>query len=242
MTLPSTYADRNCSLARTLEVVGERWTLLVVRDAFFGVRRFGDFATRLGIPRAVLTGRLKSLVLEGVLSREADAAGSIEYRLTDKGTALWPVVRTMMSWGDTFYSPAGVRRVLRHDLDGACSIMRDAAPTAARPSLSRKSGPSPDRDSSQPAPAAIPRPGRSAHRDDSSNRSPHRPDPRPAKADRRGAVAGGADQGVTPRDSDADTVTAALSQPHRLLDDIRGLSQAPPPGSRRPSKTGRPSA
>jgi DNA-binding HxlR family transcriptional regulator len=118
MTLPSTYADRNCSLARTLEVVGERWTLLVVRDAFFGVRRFGDFATRLGIPRAVLTSRLKSLVLEGVLSREADAAGSIEYRLTDKGTALWPVVRTTMSWGDTFYSPAGVRRVLRHDLDG----------------------------------------------------------------------------------------------------------------------------
>ncbi|MFC7640548.1 winged helix-turn-helix transcriptional regulator [Streptosporangium lutulentum] len=50
MTLPSTYTDRNCSLARALEIVGERWTLLIIRDAFLGVRRFGDFATQLKIP------------------------------------------------------------------------------------------------------------------------------------------------------------------------------------------------
>lgn len=118
MTLPSTYADRNCSLARTLEVVGERWTLLIVRDAFFGVTRFGDFAAELGIPRAVLTSRLKSLVREGVLTRDGDAAGGVEYRLTDKGVALWPVVRALMTWGDAFYSPTGVRRILRHDQDG----------------------------------------------------------------------------------------------------------------------------
>jgi DNA-binding HxlR family transcriptional regulator len=113
MALPSTYADRNCSLARALEVVGERWTLLIVRDAFFGIRTFGDFATQLGIPRAVLTNRLKLLVREGVLARET--AG---YRLTDKGVELWPIVRALMAWGDAHYSPAGVRRTLRHDRDG----------------------------------------------------------------------------------------------------------------------------
>ncbi|MGY6026323.1 winged helix-turn-helix transcriptional regulator [Streptomyces spinosirectus] len=118
MTLPSTYADRNCSLARTLEVVGERWTLLIVRDAFFGVRRFGDFATRLKIPRAVLTDRLKTLVGEGVLSRGGDAGGGVEYRLTAKGVELWPVVRALMNWGDAFYSPAGAKRTFRHDRDG----------------------------------------------------------------------------------------------------------------------------
>ncbi|WP_370963749.1 winged helix-turn-helix transcriptional regulator [Amycolatopsis sp. cg9] len=114
MPLPSTYAERNCSLARALEVVGERWTLLIIRDAFFGVRRFGDFATQLGIPRAVLTSRLKSLVQEGVLVR--DDAGS--YRLTERGLALWPAVRALMHWGDESYSPAGVKRALRHDADG----------------------------------------------------------------------------------------------------------------------------
>lgn len=118
MSLPSTYADRNCSLARALEVLGERWTLLIVRDAFYGVRRFGDFATQLGIPRASLTSRLKLLVDEGVLARERDAAGTVEYQLTAKGVELWPAIRTLMAWGDAHYSPAGVRRALRHDADG----------------------------------------------------------------------------------------------------------------------------
>ncbi|MEU1541769.1 helix-turn-helix domain-containing protein [Actinacidiphila glaucinigra] len=118
MTLPNTYADGNCPLARTLEVVGERWTLLIVRDAFYGVRRFGDFATQLGIPRAVLTGRLKTLVQEGVLTRDDDAAGGVEYRLTAKGIALWPAVHALMNWGESFYSPNGTKRLLSHDLDG----------------------------------------------------------------------------------------------------------------------------
>lgn len=99
MTLPSTYPDRNCSLARSLEVIGERWTLLVLRDAFYGVRRFGDFATQLGLPRAVLTSRLKLLVREGVLVRDDDGSGTVEYRLTPKGIELWPVVRSLMAWG-----------------------------------------------------------------------------------------------------------------------------------------------
>jgi len=118
MSLPSTYADRNCSLARALEVVGERWTLMIVRDAFYGVRRFGDFATQLGIPRASLTSRLKLLVSEGILSRGQDAAGNVEYQLTAKGVDLWPAIRALMAWGDAHYSPTGVKRTLRHDQDG----------------------------------------------------------------------------------------------------------------------------
>jgi DNA-binding HxlR family transcriptional regulator len=118
MALPSTYAEPNCSLARALEVVGERWTLLIIRDAFFGVRRFGDFATQLKIPRAVLTNRLKTLVREGVLDRSEDAGGVIEYRLTDRGIALWPVVRGLMHWGDVSYSSTGAKRTLYHDRDG----------------------------------------------------------------------------------------------------------------------------
>jgi DNA-binding HxlR family transcriptional regulator len=117
MSLPSTYADRNCSLARALEVVGERWTLLIIRDAFYGVRRFGDFATQLGIPRAVLTNRLKLLVGEGVFTRDDAGGGAVEYLLTDKGIALWPIVRSLINWGDEFYSPKGRRREMRHDED-----------------------------------------------------------------------------------------------------------------------------
>src|ERR1700753_3181487 len=107
MSLPKTYADRNCSLARALEIVGERWTLLIVRDAFYGIRKFGDFAGQLGIPRAVLASRLEALVQEAVLVRDDDAAGNVEYRLTDKGVGLWPIVHSLMNWGDEFYSPTG---------------------------------------------------------------------------------------------------------------------------------------
>jgi DNA-binding HxlR family transcriptional regulator len=118
MTLPNTYADQNCSIARALEIVGERWTLLIVRDAFYGVRRFGDFATQLGVPRAVLTNRLKSLTEEGVLVRERDERGTVEYELTDKGKQLWPLLRALMHWGDLHYSPSGDKRSFRHDSDG----------------------------------------------------------------------------------------------------------------------------
>jgi DNA-binding HxlR family transcriptional regulator len=118
MTLPSTYADDNRSLAPTLEIVGERWTLMIIRDAFYGVRRFGDFGAQLRIPRAVLADRLKSLVHEGVLIRDQDAATGVEYRLTDKGLELWPIMHALMTWGDVFHSPTGVKRALRHDQGG----------------------------------------------------------------------------------------------------------------------------
>jgi DNA-binding HxlR family transcriptional regulator len=117
MALPSTYAEPNCSLARALEVVGERWTLLIIRDAFFGVRRFGDFATQLRLPRAVLADRLRTLVREGVLVRDEDTAG-VEYRLTERGIALWPVVHALTRWGDASYSPTGSKRAFLHEADG----------------------------------------------------------------------------------------------------------------------------
>jgi DNA-binding HxlR family transcriptional regulator len=138
MVLPSTYADRNCPMARALEVVGERWTLLLVRDAFYGVHRFGDFATQLGIPRAVLTNRLKLLVREGVMDRIEDEPGTVEYRLTDKGLALWPVLRTLLTWGNEHCSPGGPTRDLRHDTDdglldpdGRCPVCGEVVPVAA---------------------------------------------------------------------------------------------------------------
>src|SRR5438309_3622334 len=96
------YEGQDCSLARALEVVGERWTLLIVRDAFYGVRRFGDFAAHLSIPRAVLTERLMTLVAADVMQR-VDGG----YQLTAKGLSLWPVVRSLAAWGDQHYAPNG---------------------------------------------------------------------------------------------------------------------------------------
>jgi len=128
MALPNDYAGQACSLARTLEIVGERWTLLIVRDAFYGVRRFGDFAAHLGIPRAVLAERLKSLTAAGVLARVPADGAHQEYELTVKGTSLWPAVRALTAWGDEHYAPAGPRRLLRHaddegpvGADGRCT-------------------------------------------------------------------------------------------------------------------------
>src|SRR6201996_1931856 len=117
MALPKDYVREGCSLARALEVVGERWTLLVVRDAFFGVRRFGDFAAHLDIPRAVLTQRLAALVAADVLAVVPGPHGHDEYALTGKGLDLWPVVRSLLAWGDDYYSETGPRRVFWHAAD-----------------------------------------------------------------------------------------------------------------------------
>jgi DNA-binding HxlR family transcriptional regulator len=137
MALPRDYAGDGCSLARALEVVGERWTLLIVRDAFFGVRRFGDFATDLAIPRAVLTHRLSALVEEDVLTVVPGPHGRDEYVLTAKGLDLWPVVRSLMQWGDDYCSAKGPRRVFRHTSDdgevardGICAACGGVPPVA----------------------------------------------------------------------------------------------------------------
>jgi DNA-binding HxlR family transcriptional regulator len=117
--------------------VGERWTLLIVRDAFSGVRRFSDFAAHLAIPRAVLTQRLASLVAEGVLAVAPGPHGHHEYELTAKGLDLWPVVRSLMAWGDGYCSAKGPRRLYRHAtdngetaLDGTCAACGATPPVA----------------------------------------------------------------------------------------------------------------
>ncbi|HUS22086.1 MAG TPA: helix-turn-helix domain-containing protein [Aeromicrobium sp.] len=105
----ASFADMNCSIAQALEVVGEWWTLLILRDCFLGVRRFDDFVERLGIARNVLTSRLETLVAAGVLERQPydEARGRYDYALTDKGRALWPVLTAMRQWGDEWILGAG---------------------------------------------------------------------------------------------------------------------------------------
>ncbi|MFD9489424.1 winged helix-turn-helix transcriptional regulator [Streptomyces sp. NPDC059991] len=119
MTLPRDYTGQSCSLARSLEIVGERWTLLIVRDAFYGVRRFGDFAAHLGVPRAVLTDRLTTLTEADVLVRVPGSGRREVYELTPKGVSLWPVVRALTGWGDEHYAAGGPRRIFRHTADDA---------------------------------------------------------------------------------------------------------------------------
>lgn len=96
------HADMNCSVAQTLDVVGDPWTLLIVRDALWGFRRFNDFHERLGIPRNTLTTRLAHLVDAGVFTKSAyqDNPERFEYRLTAKGRALTPIIVSLLTWGD----------------------------------------------------------------------------------------------------------------------------------------------
>jgi DNA-binding HxlR family transcriptional regulator len=125
MALGVDYAEQDCSLARALELVGERWTLLILRDCFFGVRRFTDFQTHLNISRAVLTQRLTALVEAGLVDR-SPRGGREEYVLTERGIALWPALYALTRWGEA-QSARGPRRVFAHvacgtdlDVTGCC--------------------------------------------------------------------------------------------------------------------------
>jgi DNA-binding HxlR family transcriptional regulator len=146
--LPRTYDGQNCSIAKSLELLGERWTLLVIREAFLGTRRFEAFAERLDIARNVLTARLGRLVEEGVLERVRyqERPDRFEYRLTEKGLDLWPVIVSLLQFGDRYYAPDGPPVILRHrgcggEVDshricstcGARLTARDAIATAAVP-------------------------------------------------------------------------------------------------------------
>ena len=104
LVLRNDYSNQACSVARTLEVVGERWTLLVIRDAFCGLRRFDEFQASTGVARNVLTSRLERLFDHGILEKRAyqERPPRFEYLLTDKGRDLWPVIFALMQWGDQY--------------------------------------------------------------------------------------------------------------------------------------------
>jgi len=126
MALGKDYATQECSIARALEIVGERWTLLIVRDALYGVRRYNDFLVHLGIPRAVLAARLQALTAEGILEkrRYQESPPRDEYVLTDRGIALWPTVRSLGLWGREHFTETQLRS-FRH---ATCGTQRELGP------------------------------------------------------------------------------------------------------------------
>jgi DNA-binding HxlR family transcriptional regulator len=109
------YEGQNCSIARTLEIVGERWTLLIIRDVFLGLRRFDQLQESLGVARNVLTDRLSRLVEEGILERVQynERPPRFEYRLTDKGRHLNVALTALRQWGDQHLSQKPPRLLRR---------------------------------------------------------------------------------------------------------------------------------
>ncbi len=125
-----------CSVARTVSVIGDRWTLLILRDCFLGVRRFDDFQERLGVTRHILADRLRRLVADGVLQKVPyqDRPPRHEYRLTAKGLDLHPVMMALVHWGNVHMDDGSGRPLLHrhracgHDFDPVttCSVCGEA--------------------------------------------------------------------------------------------------------------------
>jgi DNA-binding HxlR family transcriptional regulator len=144
------YTGQDCSIARSLEVIGERWTLLIVRDAIYGVRRFSDFQAHLDVPKAVLSDRLSGLVEDGVLERRPDPErqGRHLYELTDAGRELWPVLHGLLVWGG--HHRATNSRVFKHATCGttlneaaacpACRLTPNVAEIVTEPRRGRGPG------------------------------------------------------------------------------------------------------
>jgi DNA-binding HxlR family transcriptional regulator len=112
------FADLNCSVARPLSFLGERWALLVIRDLFLGRHRFEEFQESLGIASNVLSQRLATLVDEGIVERRiySEHPERFEYRLTEKGEDLRPIMLAILAWGDRYTAgPEGPPREVVHD-------------------------------------------------------------------------------------------------------------------------------
>jgi DNA-binding HxlR family transcriptional regulator len=108
------FAEMNCGIAQALEALGDWWTLLIVRDAFFGVKRFSDFQAGLGIAKNILSNRLQRLTDGGILERVdvGEAGQRFEYRLTPRGEALLPVLTSLREWSDDWVFGAGNEPVI----------------------------------------------------------------------------------------------------------------------------------
>ncbi|MFF7634811.1 winged helix-turn-helix transcriptional regulator [Kitasatospora sp. NPDC008050] len=156
MALGTDYAQQDCSLARALEVIGERWSLLIVRDAFYGVSRFNDFLVHLDIPRAVLTARLRALVEAGVLYKEPyqDSPVRYGYLLTEAGLELWLPVHALARWGERHAAEQESHTVFTHDACGnrlspagvcvPCGVAVPPAHVVMRPAPSGRRSPRTD--------------------------------------------------------------------------------------------------
>ena len=144
MALGIDYNRQDCSLARALELVGERWTMLILRDSFFGVRRFSDFEAHLDISKAVLTQRLSGLVEAGILEKTPQG-GREEYTMTESGLALWPALFALTQWGERQTSSRGPRRIFSHADCGS-----DLAPSGLCPTCGM--APTPDSIEMRPGP------------------------------------------------------------------------------------------
>ena len=131
MVLPRDYADINCSIARALEIVGDRWTMMILRNALVGQTRFEQFSTSLGVARNVLADRLARLTDEGILERLPYQHRPLrhEYRVTDQGRALWPALIGLLEWGDRYHAPDGPPRIMTHDRCGGDIHLQVFCPT-----------------------------------------------------------------------------------------------------------------
>lgn len=129
--LGKTYDEQVCSIARALDVVGERWSILIIRDAVFaGVTRFGDFQHNLGIATNVLTARLDGFVTAGIMERRrySERPEQYEYLLTEKGRDLAPALIALTAWGDRWASPDGPPILYEHaGCGGAVELRADCA-------------------------------------------------------------------------------------------------------------------
>ncbi|MGW3013770.1 winged helix-turn-helix transcriptional regulator [Streptomyces sp. NPDC001219] len=108
MVTRTRFDDSECPVARSVDAIGDWWSLLIVRDAFDGSRRFGEFQRSLGVAKNILTARLRTLVTGGVLESVPASDGSAyhEYALTPKGKALFPVIVALRQWGEqNFFAP-----------------------------------------------------------------------------------------------------------------------------------------
>jgi|SRR5690349_1665979 DNA-binding HxlR family transcriptional regulator len=137
--LGRTYETQDCSAARALEIIGERWSLMIIRHALFrGITRFGDFQTSLGIARNILTARLDWFLEAGLMERRPDSSGSAyqEYVLTEMGRELQPVVIALTHWGDRWAAPGDPPVTFRHSgCGGAVHLDRVCEECSEHPSI-----------------------------------------------------------------------------------------------------------
>ncbi|HEU0247956.1 MAG TPA: helix-turn-helix domain-containing protein [Gaiellaceae bacterium] len=144
-----------CSVARTLEIIGDRWTWLVVRDAFLGITRFAEFRESLGIAPNVLNERLRRLVDEGILERVlySERPARHEYLLTEKGSDLFTALNALRQWGDRYLcaKPMRLLRVKGTETPVIAALVPDGAPVLANHEIELVPGPGfPRGDSHQP--------------------------------------------------------------------------------------------